>query len=142
MPGLMPSINRMFASLVDPAATSYTILPSLAAATLLTGGKSYAYGAWAQIAATVGAADIWLVEIDVDEMPADDFNVQVGVGTAPAGTAIATLPGPGGDVSLYQFAMPLPIKILGGSGLVGRCANASAAVFNTCRVRCIFAGGI
>ena len=121
----------------------YVTYPDAAAAVTLTGGKSWAYGAWTQLEpAATFTAEFWLCGLFVAAAAVDSFEVDLGVGAAAAEATRATLPWDGNDASGGIAVLPFPIHQPATTRVAARLANASAAAANTLTAKVIIATGL
>lgn len=131
--------RRLYNALINSENIVYTVLPDGAASVTLTAAAgAWTWSAnWAQIAASVGAADAWFIGVAIENPsnPAVSYDVGIGFGTAPLGTSIASLP---------YFApivfVPFPVRILATLGVVGRLRSTNA-VANTVAVKVLMMAG-
>lgn len=132
--GLTSLIGSLYADLADSTNLRYLVFPNLAAGVTLTGGKAYAYGAWAEIVAAAGiTADTWIYGVELTEGLAagDQYQVQVGSGAAAAETGLAAVPFDSRRASGDNVDLPLPVKVLNATRIAARTANAAAGAANT-----------
>ena len=121
----------------------YVTYPDAAAAVSLPGGKSWAYGAWTQLeVAATFTTEYWLCGLFIVAAAVDSFEVDLGIGTAPAGATRATLPWDGNDASGGIVLLPILIRQPATTGVVARLSNASAAAANTLTAKVIIATGL
>lgn len=86
---VMTEVRRLFLAAIRTTGVSEVVFPSLAAPLTVTAGKSYAYGAWGQLAADVGA-DSWIVGVYLrNPAVAAEYQVQIGSGAAASETGFA-----------------------------------------------------
>lgn len=133
--GFSQVIGRTFNLLVGSDNIRHVVLPDLAVGITLTAKNvAWNYGAWAQIAATVGVAEFWLTDIFWSDLsaPAAGYQVDIGVGGGGAEATRAAKPVFGPSVHI------LPVRIDGGTRIAGRCAS-STGVADTIVVK---VGGI
>jgi len=136
--GLAADIKQILRSLVQTGNVAYDVLPDGAIPkTLASDTGAWDYGAWAEIAASVGVADVWLVGLGFQNSSAAvDFDVDIGIGAGGSESAIGTFP-----IIAAVFFLPYPIKIAAGTRLAGRCRS-STAIADTIDVKCIVATGL
>lgn len=81
-------VRSLYNSLVSSGAIRFANYPANAAGAAVTTGKSYAYGAWAQVAAddfiTING---WLTSLCLDTASASDIYL-IGVGVGAAGSEV------------------------------------------------------
>ena len=117
-------VRRLYNALINSGNIRYAVLPVGAASVALTAAGAWAWGVWAQIAASVGAAEAWLYQVAMEtpSAPAAGYDVDIGFGTAPAGTHLAEVPFFAALVNL-----PFPVLIAATIGVVGRTRSSTGA---------------
>ena len=110
-------LRRLYNALINSANIRYGTLPDGAAAVVLTGGAAWVYGVWAQIVATVGAADVLLAAVYGENLSAaTDYDVDIGSGAGAAEVHLAAVP----IFTGVSGVLPFPILIAAGTRLAGR----------------------
>jgi len=133
IPLLLARLHQIFAG---SEALRYVTLPAGAALTVLTGGIAYTFGAWAQLAASVGAADVWLCGIHMaNPSLAVDYEVDIGIGGGGAETTRAQV-----DFSVGYLPLQYPIRLPAASRLAARSRDATGA--GTCAVKAQLITGV
>ena len=121
----------------------YVTYPDAAAAVTLTGGKSWAYGAWAELEpAATFTVEYWLCGLIIVAAAVDSFEVDLGVGAGGSEATRATLPWDGNDASGGIVMLPLPIRQAATIRVAARTANAAAGAANTLTAKVIIATGL
>ena len=117
-------VRRLYNALINSGNIRYTVLPAGAGSVALTAAGAWAWGAQAQVAASVGAVDAWLCQVAMENpsAPAAGYDVDIMVGTAPAGVHLAEVPFFASLVNL-----PFPIYIAATIGVVGRTRSSIGA---------------
>jgi len=138
-------IKRLYLSLIETGNVDYDVLPGDAAAKTLT-CKAAAWtwpAAWEEIAATVGAVDVWICDVLLQNPSAlVDYQVQLGTGLAAAEVSIAdgfTLNA--ADLPTIVHQLNRPIRVVAATRLAGMAENAAAAA-NTIDVRVRYMTGL
>ena len=123
---------RLYNAFIGSDNIRYAVLPDGAASVTLT-AKAVAWtnGDWAQIAASVGAADGWLAAVYAENLsaPAAGYDVNIGSGAAAAEVSLAVVP-------IFQSINPLPfpIRIIAATRVAGRCRS-STGIADTIAVK-------
>jgi len=120
---LTQETRRLYNALINSGNIRYDVLPDGAAAITLTAkAAAWTYGAWVQIVASVGAADVWLVGVAMAS-PSNtvaDYDVDIGAGAAAAEVHLAEVPHWGGMIFL-----PFPVLVAATTRLAGRTRSSS-----------------
>ena len=121
MPG---EAERLYNALIGSDNIAYGVLPNGAASVTVTAAAAWVFGAWAEIAASVGAVDAWLyyVAMENPSAPAAGYDVGIGRGAGGAEVSIAT-------VSLFNGVMflPFPARIPATTRVAGRVRSSTGA---------------
>ena len=131
----MPTVTearRIYNALIGSDNIRYAVLPDGAASVTLTAAAgAWTYALWSQIAASVGAADGWLVAVYAENpsAPAAGYDVNIGSGAIAAEVSLAVVP-------IFQSINPLPfpIRIAATTRVAGRCRS-STGVADTIAVK-------
>ena len=128
---MMVMIRRIFQVLVRSDAIRYGTFPTSAdgaaalAITIAAAAVAWTFGAWTQIVVLAGVT----VETRIVGFTLENFvgalaqgEVEIGTGTAPAGTLLGKFTIVGADVTL-----PNPIRVPAGVGLVARYRTSTGA---------------
>lgn len=133
IPLLLARLHNIFAG---SEALRYVTLPAGAALTVLTGGAAYTWGVWAQLAASIGAADMWLCGLYMaNPSLAVDYEVDIGIGAGGAEVTRAQV-----DFSVGYLQLAYPVRLPAASRLAGRCRDATGA--GTCAVKAQLITGV
>lgn len=124
----MPSISetrRLYNALVGSDNIVYGVFPNGAASVTLTAAAGvWTFGVWAQIVASVGAADVWVCGVAVENPSAPAAGYDVGIGRGPGASEvnIATVP-------IFQAVvfLPFPIRVPAVTRLAGRVRSSTGA---------------
>lgn len=127
---LLQMLRKLYLALVNTTLVRYGVLPTsadtVAAAAVLiaSAGAAWTWGAWTQIAATVGTADLWLYGYSLENFvgAASQGEIQIGFGTAPLGTALVTI-----QSVVAGAGLPRPIRVPAGLGVVARYRTSTGA---------------
>lgn len=136
---VLAEAQRLYNALVGSGNISYATLPDGAASITLTAqAVAWTYGAWAEIVASVGAADAWLVGVGIEAPsdPAAGYDVDIGDGAAGSEVSIAEVPF---FTALYN--LPFPARILAATRLAGR-TRSSTGVADTIGVKVVIILGV
>lgn len=147
-------IKALVNAILNPTYTNTGgVAPDLAAAVTLTGGKSWAYGAWQQIAAAATVtADWWIyAAYPTAVVVNDEYQVQLGTGAAASEAAmsgsgfrvgITQTSGVGEVPSIPWHYAPYPLRVASGTRIAARVANAAAGANNTLALAIAYRTGL
>jgi len=127
---MIQMIRRIFQMLLNSGSLVQGVFPTSAdgvaalAITLTKNAAAWTWGVWAQVVLAAGVT----VETQVVGFTLENFvggvtqgEVQIGSGTAPAGTVLGTF-----QIVSADYTLPRPIRVPAGVGLVARYRNANA----------------
>ncbi|RJQ43386.1 MAG: hypothetical protein C4534_08290 [Gaiellales bacterium] len=127
-------IKRLFDVLVHTIGITTTVLPTAAdgaaalAVQLTSAAVAWTFGAWTQIAlGAVVTANTQIIGVSLENFVGalGEGEVQIGTGTAPAGTAIITVP-----ITANYFPLPGGPLVVPGTGIVARYRTSTGAADN------------
>ena len=122
-------IKRIFQLLVESDTLRYGVFPTSAdgaaalAITLPKNAAAWTWGVWAQVVLAAGVtAEIQIIAFSLENFVGvpTQGEIQIGTGTAPAGTTLGTF-----NIANAPFVLPRPIMVGAGNGLVARYRNAN-----------------
>lgn len=130
---MMGFIKRIFDLLIDTGSLVYGVLPTsadtvaAAAVQLTAAAAAWTWGVYAQIAATVGTADVQIVGVTLESFvgAATQGEVQLASGGAGSEVVFATVPIVGA-----VYWLPSPVKIPSGTRVAARYRTATGAADN------------
>jgi len=127
---MIQMIRRIFEYLIQSDTLQQGVFPTsadgvaAAAITLTKNAAAWTWGAWTQIVLAAGVTtETQIVGFSLENFvgaPAQG-EVEVGFGTAPAGTAVGRF-----QTALGNYLLPRPIRVQAGIGLVARYRAATA----------------
>ena len=129
-------VQRVYNALINSGNITYVVFPAAAVSvTAPAGAGGWANGAYIEIVATVGAADVWLTSVSF-ENPALVTQMEVDISTGAAFAVVrATLP-----VVDASYTLPFPLRIVAGTRVGAR--NRAVAALATIDVKIGCAVGV
>lgn len=128
----MQFVKRLHNIFVTNDQVRYSVLPVAAIPIVTTGGAGWAYGAYVEIAASVGTVDAWICGIETATVAIDDFELEIAKGLIAAPIPIAVV-----VPNSPTIWLPYPQKIVAGTRLSAR--SRSNAGGNTVEVKLLIA---
>ena len=131
-------VRRQYNALINSGNVAFGVFPNGAAAIALTAAAAWVFGAWVEIVATVGGADVWFIGVAVGAFsaPAADYDVGIGTGAGAAEVSFLSLP-----CWAPVIFIPFPRLIAAATRIAGRVRTSSGAA-DTMTVKVLVATGV